>query len=310
MWDSRRHKLGSWFLAAAGFGILAVTIDSLWTHFVINGTTASEPARINHLIHEDGSEIPVFGPSTAHDDFVPEILGNDVFNYGMDGSSLDVVDALLQIECKKHKTTPIVLSLSEEAGRSVGAPSKFPLFVGQPEIRQMLERLGLMEWRYRVPALRYFGFYDWYLKDYLIEHLLSSRRPVGGYTAQLEQPFDRRTLDAAIKLRLEAGFGFSSLPDQTRLLFDAINSTPHRTFVIVFPPLHSSCFSKFKDPEGFARYVSQLQSFKNVVVLDWSRMELPDECFRDTLHLNQKGAIEFSRRFGDRLQKIRRAINS
>lgn len=305
-----RHKLGPWFLAAAGFCLLAITTDYLWTRFVINGTTMSEPARINHLIQEDGSEIPIFGPSTARVDFVPEILGNDVFNYGMDGTSLDVVDALLQIECKKHKKTPIVLSLSQEAGRSIGAPSKFPLLVRQPEIRQMMERLGLMEWRYRVPALRYFGYYDWYLKDYLAEHLPSTRKTVRGYAAEVDHPFDRRTLDEAIRSRFEAGFGFSSLPDQTRLLFDAIKSTPQRTFVVVFPPLHASCFANFKDPQGFARYLDQLRSFRNVVVLDWSRMELPDDCFRDTLHLNQKGAIEFSRRFADRLQKIRCAINS
>jgi hypothetical protein len=51
--------------------------------------------------------------------------------------------------------------------------------------------------------------------------------------------------------------------------------------------------------------LARLRSFTNVVVLDWSRMELPDECFLDTVHLNEQGALEFSRRFADELRPFR-----
>jgi hypothetical protein len=307
MWRSSPNKFKSWFVAAAAFCIGAISIDYLCTRLVINGTAMSEPTRIAHLIHEDGSEIPIFGNSQAREDFVSEILGDDVFNYGMDGISLDVVDALLQIECKKHKVTPIIVVLGHTALRTVGAPSKYPPFVRQPEIRHMLERLGVMEWRYWVPGLRYFGYYDWYLKDYLAEHTFRAKKTVRGHTVELYQPFDRQSLDEAIKARLRSGFGFDSIPAQDRLLFDRIRSTPQRTFIIVYPPLHSACFANFQNQEGFARHLDKLRSFSNVVVLDWGRMELADDCFFDTIHLNEKGAREVSQRLADWLRTIRAA---
>ncbi len=58
-------KFKSWLLAAVAFVLWAVAIDFLWTRVVINGSAASDPARINHLIHEHGSEIPIFGASKS-----------------------------------------------------------------------------------------------------------------------------------------------------------------------------------------------------------------------------------------------------
>src|ERR1700677_4959908 len=159
-------KLKSWFMATVAFGIGAILIDFIWTHLVITGNAASDSARISHLIREHGSEIPIFGTSKAQDDYLPEILGDDVFNYGMPGASLDETVALMQIECKKQKQTPIVLDLAHQglittskraasvsqpeilAGKAelaTMAPMKYVPFVRHPEIRQMMDRLGLME---------------------------------------------------------------------------------------------------------------------------------------------------------------------
>jgi hypothetical protein len=289
-----RNKLKSWFMAAVAFGMVAISIDFVCTRLVINGSATSDAARISHLIREHGSEIPIFGTSKAYDDYIPEILGDDVFNYGMPATALDEPVALLQIECKKHKQTPIVLDLAHQGLRGIAEPVRFVPFVWRPEIRQMLDRLGLMERRYWVPGLRYFGSYDWFLMGYLKK------------TRARTDKFPKK-LDEAIRRRLEEGFGFSSFPDQDRLLYDVIRSTPQRTFIIVISPVHPSCFANFKDPEGFARHLDKLRSFTNVVVLDWGRMKLADDCFRDTVHLSDKGALEFSRRLADQLRTFRAA---
>ncbi len=304
------HKLKAWLVAASAFGLWAISIDYVWTRFIINGTEMSDAARLSHLIRERGSEIPIIGNSSAHDDFIPEYLGDDFFNYGMDGISLDVVDALLQIECKKNKRTPILLVVNHFSFRSIGAPGKFPLFVRQPEIRQMLERLGLMEWRYWVPGLRYFGYYDWHLKDYLAEHLFQVKKTVRGHTVGFDQPFDQQALDEKIRVRLESGYGFVSFPDQDQLLYETISNAPQRTFIIVVPPVHSSCFANFRNAEGFARYLDALRRHTNVVVMDWGRMALADDCFKDTQHLNEKGAREFSRKLAQKLTPIAAASMS
>jgi hypothetical protein len=307
MSHSNASKIKSWLLAAAAFAVWAVLLDFLWTRFVINGSPITEAARISHLIHEHGSEIPIFGASTAYQDYVPEILGDDFFNYGLNGISSDVVNALLQIEVKKDKQTPILVGLCAlDINAVMGEPSSYAPFARRPEIRQLLEGYGRMEWRYWVPGLRYFGYYDMYIRDYPSEYIFKTKRTVRGFLSDVKpRPQDLVNLHGDIAHRLEVGGEFCATPRQDSVLFDIIKSAPKRTFIMVYSPLHSSCFAKFKNRETFVRHLEKLRSFPNVVVLDCSQMELPDECFVDTEHMNQKGAAEFSRRLADRLRTIR-----
>jgi hypothetical protein len=231
-------------------------------------------------------------------------LGDDFFNYGIDGVSFDVVAALLQIEVKKNKQTPIVVGLCAVDDNSVmGDPWGYSPFVSRPEIRQMMEDFGRMEWRYWVPGLRYFGYYDLYIRDYTAEYIFKTRKTVRGYLSNLK-PWtqDVANLHGAIEHRMEVGGEFCSNPRQDSRLFDIIKSAPKRTFIMVYSPLHSSCFAKFKNRQDLLDHLEKLRSFPNVVVLDCSQMEFSDDCFLDTEHLNPKGAVEFSRRLADRLR--------
>lgn len=303
---SRFRHLKAWASAGVALFGFAAAVDFFWTQVVINGSATSEASRIHHLITEAGVEIPIFGASKARSNYIPEILGADVFNYGMDSASMDVVNTLLQIECRKNKRTPIIVDMSPTAFRGIGDPSKFAPFAYQPDIRQTLDQLDLMEWRYWVPGLRYFGYYDWFLKDYLSEHIAVTKKTVRGYTSSFnEARFDRRHLEEAIGKRIKAGNGFRSYADQDTHLFELIRKTPHRTFMLVYSPLHSSCFANFKDLEGFKRYLEVLRGFPNVAIVDWSQMQFPDEFFKDTTHLNAEGAAEFSRRFSKELEIVR-----
>jgi hypothetical protein len=306
----KQNKFMSWLAAAFAFCIWAITLDLFWTRVFINGNHTSEAASINHLICENASEIPVFGSSKAGHNYNPEVLGDDVFNYGMDGASLDLTIALMQIECRKNKRTPIVVDLTHNAFRESSSHLKFPSLVRQPEIRRMMNRLGFMRWQLWVPGLRYFGYYDSYVREYLIGRRLANVRTVRGYTVLGKDQFDPRAFAEDVQKRLQVGYWFGSDPVQENLLFEVIRSTPQRTFVIVFSPLHSSCFEGFYDPAGFARYLNRLRSFTNVVVLDWGKMELADDCFTDTIHLNQKGAVEFSRRLANQLRTLRISVTS
>jgi hypothetical protein len=299
----------SWLLAAITFGVLALASDFLWTRVVIPGATTSGASKIDHLLSENGSEVPIFGDSTAHDDYVPELLGDDYFNCSTPAVCYDVWNVLLQIEVKKHKRTPIMFGMS--AGNdNVGAgdPNNYVPFARRSEIRHMLDRFGMMEWRYWVPGLRYFGRYDYYLRDYLSARLSRTKKTVRGYTFDsMPQRFDRQTLEEIIKKREKEGYGFHPFPDQVSLFLDIIKNTPQRTFIIVFSPLHPAASAHFKNQEGFERHLAKLRSLPNVVVLDYTRMEFPEEFFGDTLHLNQTGAAEFSRRLAGQLRSIRAA---
>ena len=129
-------------------------------------TPLSDIDRINHLYHENGDEIPIFGASKAHGHYNPRLMGLNAFNYGIDGASYEVTDVFLQIELAKPKTSPVIIELQHRDTGQLSDPAKFIPFVRDPRIRQLLDRFHAMDWKYYIPGLRYFGHYDYLFKDF------------------------------------------------------------------------------------------------------------------------------------------------
>jgi hypothetical protein len=50
-------------------------------------------------------------------------------------------------------------------------------------------------------------------------------------------------------------------------------------------------------------YEERLRALPNVVLIDWARLDYPDEFFFDTVHLQHDGAVDFSRRLGRQIRK-------
>lgn len=290
------------------FAAICILADLAFTYGIIFRTPTSDIGRINHLYHEHGDEIPIFGSSKAHGNYSPDAMGLNAFNYGFDGISYEVTDVLLQIELAKSKTTPIIIELQHnDLAADLGDQSRCVPLMFDARIRQLLKRFHAMEWRYYLPGIRYFGYYDWYLKDYMSERMQLTHNITKGYKSELHQlPFSQARLDDYVSKRLQITSGYFPNEDQNRRLIGHITEHPERLFFLVYSPYHPSYFAHFQNGEQLKLFDEKLKALPNVVLIDWSQMHFPDEFFLDTLHLRHEAAMEFSRKMGDKIREVLR----
>jgi hypothetical protein len=299
----------SWILASLTFAIVCLFADWSFTRWIIVRSPFSDAGRIQHLYAENDGEIPIFGTSKAHGHYDPAAMGLNAFNYGLDQASFEITEMLLQIELAKPKTTPVIIELQYNDTASLGDRSTLLPFVSDPRFRRLLERFHEMEWRYYLPAFRYFGYYDIYFKDLVNEHLHVKKVNRGFSELVHPPPFDRAKLDAYIRERLNNPTVYSPNEDWNRRFIALINAHPQRLFFLVISPYHPSYFAHFQNADKFNTFEEKLAAMPNVVVIDRGRESYPDEEFLDTLHLRREGATEFSRRMGDTIRQILRDRN-
>ncbi|MGA2776340.1 MAG: hypothetical protein ABSF94_02210 [Steroidobacteraceae bacterium] len=288
------HRL--WALMIVAFLCSSVAADFSFTRWAIYQNASGDAGRLYHLMHENADEVPVFGASKAYYDYVPAELGLNVYNYGLDGSGLDVVDAYLEIELAKQKTTPIIIDLEPEAVHDIGDVSAFIPFAFDPRIRRLLDRSNSMIWRFYVPGVRYFGYYDYYLKEFINDRVQLMRKVDRGFSYEKYWAFDRARLDDAVRKRLQGPNGYFPDEKQNARLIERVKQHPERIFFLVYSPVHASCFANFQNLGRFDAFKAQLSALPNAVVIDDQRLAFRDQWFKDTHHLLHDGAVEFSRK--------------
>ena len=288
------------------FAGISAAADYVFTRWAIYENSSSNAGRIYHLMQESGDEIPIFGSSKVYYDYIPAQMGINAYNYGLDGTSYEVTDAFLEIELAKHKTSPIIIDLKPQAEHGIGDPNAYVPFAFDSRIRQLLETSDSMVWRYYIPGIRYFGYYDYYLKELINNRAQLMRKVERGFSYEKFWTFDRARLDDAIRLRMQGPNGYFPDTAQESRLLDRIKQHPERLFFLVYSPVHSSCFTNFQNLEQFNAYKERLGSLQNAVVIDLERTNYPDQWFKDTNHLLYEGAVDFSRDLGVRIREVMR----
>jgi hypothetical protein len=296
----------AWTIACVFFAASGLLADKIFTRDILFRSSYSDCGRIQHLYQENEDEIPIFGSSKVHGFCSPADMGLNAFNYGMDSASYEVTDVFLQIELTKPKTTPIIIELQHEDTGSLGDQSKFIPFVSDPRFQHLLKRFGAMKWRYFIPGIRYFGYYDWFFKDYLNERMGVLKVDKGFIELVHQPPFDRAKLDRLVRERLQLTTGYFPNEDQNHRLIGHIIKNPQRLFFLIVSPYHPSYYAHFQNEEKFHEFEAQLAALPNVVVIDWSRMPYPDESFLDTLHMRREADADFSRKLGDKIRQVLR----
>ena len=287
-----------WLIAGLIFAAACIAADYLVTRWAIDENPSGDGGRLYHFIHEDGDEIPIFGTSKVYYDYVPGEMGINAYNYGLDGSSYESTDTFLEIELAKHKRTPIIIDLKPQSEYGIGDPAAYVPFVTDSRVRELLARTHSLDWRYYVPGLRYFGYYDEYLKEMINDRMHAVRRVDRGFSYEKNWTFDRNRLDAAISKRIRAPNGYFADEEQNARLIRRIEAHPERLFFLVYSPVHDSCFTNFQNADAFERFKMRLAALPNAIVLDFQRPSYPDAWFMDTNHLLFPGAEDFSRRLG------------
>lgn len=297
----------SWILAGLVFVGTCLLADRVFTRWVILRSPFPDAGRIQHLYQENDGEIPIFGTSKAHGHYCPSDMGLNAFNYGLDLASFRVTDVLLQIELAKPKTTPVIIELQFTDTGQLGDESVFIPFVSDARIRQLLEKFHAMEWRYHLPAIRYFGHYDVYFKDYINEHLHVAKASQGFRELVHPPPFDQARLDQFVQQRLQETTGYFPDEEENRRLIALITAHPQRLFFLVLSPNHPSYFAHFQNADRLKVFEEKLAVIPNVVLIDHSREPFPDDDFLDTVHLRREGTAKFSQEMGEQIRQVLRA---
>ncbi len=312
------------------FWIIALTLDVFFSQFVIMQSELSNEAKVNRLItNNDPDEVPVFGSSKARSAFIPDSLGQHVYNYGMEKCGFDVVNFLLETELSKPKTSPIIVEYNHRSfisapNHTINASTYVPN-LQHDEVTTFMEQHDRLETRYSIPGLRYFGSYFYYLR-YYFKSQAGTRKTVskGGVFSEfalseaqfstlvdnrLEMIEKRAALTEAkndVKKAISSGgrMELKSLNQYLSFSFDStlveefkslVKNHPERTVILVYTPQHWSETEGIDNlPEMQAFYQSLQNELPNLVVLDLSTLELPDSSFKNSSHLNAAGARTFS----------------
>jgi len=292
-----------WIIWAAAFVVLALAADVATTRWAIYENPSSDAGRLHHLLVERSDEIPIFGTSKVYYDYIPTEMGVNAFNYGLDGSSYEVVDAFLAIELAKGKTTPIIIDLKPQGEHGIGDVGTYIPFAFEPSIEKLLRDAHEMSWRFVVPGVRYFGYYENYAKEYINDRAQLVRVVERGYSREKYWTFDRVRLDEAVRKRRLGPNGYFPDEDQNARLIARIEGHPERLFFLVYSPVHRASFENFRDLAGLEAFQARLARIPNAVVIDMQRLDFPDEFFKDTSHLLPEGAVRFSRALGERIRE-------
>ncbi len=268
---------------------------------IILSNSVSGASKINRIINETHyNEIPIFGSSAAEGGYIPEIIGNNYYNYGITGTRVDVMLMMLKEECKKTKKSPLIIANFDLDGidHSLANLANYIYNSNYGPIKKLLgDRYQI---KYSVPAFKYYGFYENYLQAYLNSKMQSSKYVNKG--AYIDKNIiEKKIFDELVEKRKETKTKFFSEKKLTDELFSLIQSNNNRLFIFVVPPYHKSYFEKYQNLNVANKFLNDLDKLKNVKVLDFSKLQLSDSSFHNTSHLNYHGALIFSQMLKDSL---------
>ncbi|MCK5719983.1 MAG: hypothetical protein KAH84_08585 [Thiomargarita sp.] len=272
---------------------LLLIIDWLVTSIIIFGDQSSNPSKIQRLItNENRLEIPIFGSSRALNGYVPIILGDNFYNYGIKAANLEVINLLLKYELKKSKKTPILIDfhpnmLDKNPYRYLDIKDYLPL-IKYPLINQFIKLNGRYKIHYSVLGIRYYGTYFDYFKRYIDISLIKNR------TFQKGGVF--HTTHQRMSIRKPKTFNKVKFNEKLANKFESIlKSYPERQFILIESPYHKDYYKKEDEYSNrIEQYLKKIVKFPNVIFIVIDGEAYLDSYFYNQTHLQFRGAKYFS----------------
>lgn len=283
------------------FLIIGGILNYSFQELVIFKSEISGAYKVNKIIKENHkNEIPIFGSSRALRSFVPSILGDNYFNYGIAGTQANIWLFFLEEELKKDKSTPIIINY-DLAGLNYSDGDIANYIPNWSYTKHILNSEG--ENYYNVPFIKYFGKFELYLK-YQLNNKLNLTKVTDKGGSFEKNSFTPKKFKELVNKRLEHVGYFTLNPVLEKKINNLIGSTS-RKIIFVVAPYHSSFFNKFQNLDRVDDYLDNLNSIENVQVIDLRDFIKEDKKFKDTTHLNYDGAIEFSQKVKENIDENR-----
>lgn len=284
--------------------IFGIFFQYVFERKIILNSQINGSYKINRIINSvNKNEIPIFGSSRSEGSFVPSILGSNYFNYGISGTQDDVMLFFLWEECKKNKETPIIINFDIDGLNYVlGDIANYIYNANYPPIKELIGEKD--EVIFRVPFVKYYGYYEYYFKMYLNNKINLTKKTDNGASLELNK-LTKSKFNELVNQRLATSGEFKNDLNLERHFFEIIKNHPKRTFIVVISPYHNSYFHQFKNYSDVTTFVEKIKTFTNTRVFDFSHVSYPDSLYMNTSHLNYAGAKKFSEELKDSIMKLK-----
>jgi hypothetical protein len=288
---------GTLFLAIFLYGF-----DWLFTKFILLNTDTAGYSKINRLISYEGEEMPIFGASRAKSSYVPDSIAPSAYNYGLNEACFLSTNAFLNIELHKKKKSPVIIDFTYWYWNTIGDIADYIPFVDNKNIYDLLRETGVYKVTYSIPGLRYFGYYDYYTKEYLNQFAQYNKIVIKGFTHPIPPPvFDEKKFKEVVIKRLESPLVAAIDKKQSDMLIKQVTLHPERHFYFTISPFHGSFFKSLKRSEELELFFDSLGRLPNVTFVNYGKVNYPDSLFLDTTHLNYYGALVFSKELSKKI---------
>ncbi len=275
--------------------------DGFVTHIIIFDDPTTHSYKMQRLItNENKQEIPLLGSSKVFSGYLPEVMGEQFYNYGMPAASFGVVNLLLQYELEKPKKTPIIIdiatgSINHNPYTNIKLRDYIPL-LKYPLVSEFIKSNGRNRLYYHIFGIRYYGAYFGYFKHYM--ESFSHRKKMfnrGGVFHITPSPEElKRAIEKQQRINWKRVFRFNK---KIAITFEKLLiEYPERQFVLVESPFHKSFYQTEKEGEVLEveQYWEKMNRLANVTLIKISGEDYPEAYFRDTVHLSLNGAKHFS----------------
>jgi hypothetical protein len=285
-------------------GVVAAAFCYWFEHRIILANPSCGAYKINRILTATNkNEIPIIGSSRAETSFIPELLGSDFFNYGLEGTQENVMLFFIEQECrKKNKTSPLIIANIDLDGINTknGDLLNYLYNSKDPKVKKLIENY---HYYHAVPFMKYIGQFENYFRYYLNNRTqLNKYAKDGAFIEKTVLP--KKILDELIEYRRKNQDEFKHEAELKDRFFKTLKANNDRFFVFAVPPYHSCFFTNYKNPQDAKKFLDELRALPNVRVFDFSGIIYPDSLFINTTHLNYKGALRFTKEFKDSLNTL------
>lgn len=278
------------FFLSLIFFTLICTIGLFFERFVIFNSQITGASKINRILnYQYTNEIPIFGSSRAQGSYCPLIIGDNVFNYGIDGISSNIWLFFLEQELKKDKKSHIIINFDLSGfSNHIGSISNYiPNYSSTKNLTGSIKNF-----KYNIPGIKYFGYYEYYFKSFLNEKMNLTKITQNGGSFEKNTLIEKK-FNKLIEKRYYNPDKFVINDIAIKKFENLINSTSRRIFVVI-APYHISYLNNFNNIEVVNDFLNEINKNDNLFVIDFRNEFTNNDLFFNTTHLNYNGALHFS----------------
>ena len=246
--------------------------------------------KVHRMLYEnDVNEIPIYGSSRANGSYIPSLIDSNCFNYGLEKTEIDYLLICLETELTKDRSTPIIINFDYGLfARKIGDIAHFVPSVGHPAIQEYLD--SLYSFRMQVPLMKYFGHLETYSKTVKAEQEAFHCLDRGCFI--LKDP-TTEVFKESLKLRRESKSHFIVDTVKKQKLINLFKESSRQIYLVV-APYHRVFFESYVNMPDARKFLDSADALKSVKLIDLGEMELEDDEYLNTGHVNYWGAKKFS----------------